>query len=73
MYVYVPQNAGAKNIPEALQQRMGVLSQVMTLKISPARKLARARAEIVLRDIQDKGYYLQLPPDITGQVLFDGD
>ncbi len=73
MYVYVPREAGADNIPEELQKRMGVLKEVMTLEISPQRKLARASAETVLRDIQDKGFYLQLPPDISGQVLFDGD
>jgi uncharacterized protein YcgL (UPF0745 family) len=73
LYVYVPWKAGAANIPEDLKNRMGELSEVMTIMIGPDKKLARARAENVLNDIQEKGYYLQLPPEIGGQVLFDGD
>ena len=73
LYVYVPWKAGEKNIPEALRQRMGALVQVMTLEIGPDRKLARADAARVLADIRDKGYYLQMPPEISGQVLSDGD
>ena len=52
---------------------MGALTAVMTITIGPDKKLARARAENVLNDIREKGYYLQLPPEIGGQVLFDGD
>lgn len=73
LFVFVPQEEGADNIPEELRKRMGKLIQVMTLKIGPDRKLARANAVTVLENIRDKGYYLQMPPDITGQVLFDGD
>ena len=73
LYVYVPWKTGAGNIPEELQQRMGTLREVMTLSLDPGKKLARANARNVLKDIREKGYYLQLPPDITGQVLFDGD
>ena len=73
LYVYVPWKAGEVNIPEDLRTRMGALTEVMTIMIAPGKKLARARAESVLMDIREKGYYLQLPPEIGGQVLFDGD
>lgn len=73
LYVYVPQKEGKENIPEPLCARMGEIIEVMTIKISPDKKLARASASKVLSEIKEKGYYLQLPPDITGQVLFDGD
>lgn len=73
LYVYVPWKDGADNIPETLKERMGTLREVMTIMIAPDRKLARANAAAVLRDIHDKGYYLQLPPEIGGQVLFNGD
>lgn len=73
LYVFVPQEAGEKNIPEELRQRMGEISEVMNLEITPGRKLARADAAKVLSDIQENGYYLQLPPEISANVLFDGD
>jgi uncharacterized protein YcgL (UPF0745 family) len=73
LYVYVPWQAGKANIPSDLQKHMGELREVMTIMIGPDKKLARARVENVLKDINEKGYYLQLPPEIGGQVLFDGD
>lgn len=73
LYVFVPRMAGADNIPDELRERMGELKSVMTLNIGPGKKLARADAGKVLSDIREKGYYLQLPPEINGQVLFDGD
>ena len=73
LFLYVPYADGESNIPEQLRERMGEIKRVMTLKITPDRKLARADAEKVLKDIRDQGYYLQLPPEITGQVLYEGD
>ena len=73
LYVFVPKDCGEKNIPDELRQRMGDLKEIMTLQIDPDRKLARADAASVLNAIHEKGYYLQLPPEVTGQVLFDGD
>lgn len=73
LYVYVPWGSGEENIPDELRKRMGLLTEVMTLKISPDKKLARAKAANVLKAIKENGYYLQLPPDISIQVLNDGD
>ena len=73
LYLYVPQKAGKENIPEGLRERMGDIIEVMTLQLTSDKKLARANSVKVLNDIKEKGYYLQLPPDITGQVTFDGD
>ena len=73
LYVYVPRAAGEDNIPEALRERMGKLSEVMTLKLDPDRKLARADTASVLKALAEQGYYVQLPPTISGQVLHHGD
>jgi len=34
----------------------------MELSLSPERDLARASAEQVMRDLRQRGYYLQMPP-----------
>lgn len=73
LYVFVPRETGETNIPDELCQRMGEIQEVMTIKISADKKLARADAARVLTCIAEQGYYLQLPPEITGQVLNDGD
>ena len=73
LYVFVPKAQGVKNIPEELRQHMGECQEVMVLNITPDKTLARAEASAVIHDISEKGYYLQLPPEITSQVLHDGD
>ncbi len=73
LYVYVPRDSGEDGIPEALKDRLGQISKVMDLVLTPDRKLARADTTRVITQIREKGYYLQLPPDIGIGVLHDGD
>jgi len=63
MYIYVNRAEGLSRVPEDLQQRTGALSEVLTMKLVPDRKLARASAPEVLKAIAEKGFYLQLPPN----------
>ena len=69
----MPKAQGVRNIPEELRQRMGECQEVMVLNITRDKTLARAEASVVIHDISEKGYYLQLPPEITSQVLHDCD
>jgi uncharacterized protein YcgL (UPF0745 family) len=64
MYLYIDRMEGLARVPEELVARFGALSEVMTIKLTPTRKLARANAEQVLAAIAEKGFYLQLPPNI---------
>ena len=61
-YLYLAERDGFDAAPQALLDAMGELEFVMELKLSPARKLAHARAEDVLCALTDRGYYVQLPP-----------
>lgn len=63
LYVFVERKDGLQRLPEELLRRLGGTTEVMTFKLSPTRKLARARAADVLAAISAQGYYLQLPPD----------
>ena len=64
LYLYVDRVEGLALVPEELLARLGTLAEVMTIKLTPQRKLARAAAPQVLAAIAEKGYYLQLPPNI---------
>jgi uncharacterized protein YcgL (UPF0745 family) len=64
LYLYVDRVDGLTRVPEELLNRFGNLSEIMTIKLTPQRKLARASAAQVLAAIAEKGYYLQLPPNI---------
>lgn len=61
-YLYVEQKTGIKDLPEALLEIFGTPELAMTMIITEDKKLARAEAPKVMADIQEKGFYLQMPP-----------
>ena len=62
MYLYVEKTRGLEDVPDALMKRFGDSCKLMTLMLEPGRKLARANVDDVMREIADKGFYLQMPP-----------
>lgn len=68
MYLYLAKKDGFEVAPKALIEKMGRLRLVMELELSPGRKLARANVDEVMKSLEHKGYYLQLPPaDMPGR------
>ncbi len=66
LYVYVPETRGLEKVPAALLAQFGEPIMVMTLDLKAGQKLARVCAEDVMAAVEDKGYYLQMPP-VVGQ------
>ncbi len=62
MYLYVDRQEGLERVPAALLAKFGDPEEVMTLVLTPQRKLARADAAEVLESISERGFYLQMPP-----------
>lgn len=62
MYLYVDQARALADVPEALLSSFGEPQPVMSLLLDSERKLARADAAQVLAQIEEQGYYLQMPP-----------
>lgn len=67
MYLYVPyqddESTLVNNLPEELGKWTGKLEKVMDLEITPGQKLARAKVEDVLASLEEKGFYIQMPPN----------
>lgn len=61
-YLYLAEEDGFDAAPKALIEKLGRLELVMELELHSGRKLARANAAEVMRSLERKGYYLQLPP-----------
>jgi uncharacterized protein YcgL (UPF0745 family) len=40
---------------------LGQADLVMTLTLTPEKKMARGTAEVVIKSIQEQGFYLQMP------------
>ncbi len=62
MYLYVDKAAGMEDVPEVLLTQFGEPETVMTLLLTPERKLARVDAAEVLQKIDEQGFFLQMPP-----------
>ena len=62
MYLYVDKRQGLANIPEPLLETFGKPVPVFTMLLTADKKLSRVNAADVVEGINDKGFYLQMPP-----------
>lgn len=62
MYIYVAKAKGLADVPEALLDMFGKPVHSMDMLLTEGKKLARAEAADVLAAIDEKGFYLQMPP-----------
>ncbi|MEC8443367.1 MAG: YcgL domain-containing protein [Pseudomonadota bacterium] len=62
MYLYVAKKDGMSRVPDELLDMFGKPELAMTIIITPDKSLGRADASRVLSDLDEKGFYLQMPP-----------
>lgn len=62
MYLYVKKEEALTRVPEELMKLFGRAEPAMVLVLTPERKLAHADVTKVIESLNEKGYYLQLPP-----------
>ncbi|MBX2858778.1 MAG: YcgL domain-containing protein [Cellvibrionaceae bacterium] len=62
MYLYINHGEAIEQLPQALQKVFVKAEKAMSLLLHPQRKLANADVHKVMQDLNDVGYYLQLPP-----------
>lgn len=69
MYLYVDKKEGLKRVPKELLDVFGTPKSVMTLLVTEEKELARAKGVDVLRELREKGFYLQMPPKKDAYLL----
>ncbi len=62
MYLYVRAEDGMSRVPEALLVHFGEAVPALTFELTPQRKLAKEDPKLVISNLQEHGYHLQLPP-----------
>ena len=62
LYLYILKKGDFSMVPQSLYQSLGEPIFVMDLYLAPERKLARESTKIVLQNLREKGYHLQIPP-----------
>ena len=61
-YIYLAEGSEFGDVPIALRNAFGEPEFVMDLELGPGRKLANADVEVVLQNLSECGYHLQMPP-----------
>lgn len=61
MYLYVAKRDHFDDVPDALQQVFGTPIFVMLFNLAGNKPLAQADKQDVLKQIQQNGFYLQMP------------
>lgn len=61
-YLYVEKTDDFSKVPEPLLKMMGKPLLVMTLDLDRRKELALADLSKVKEELQEKGFYLQIPP-----------
>lgn len=69
LYLYLKKKDDFSEIPEPLLKSFGKLELVMELDITAERKLARVDVNNVLLSLQEKGFFVQVPPIIIPNAL----
>lgn len=69
MYLYVDKRDQLNKVPEALLEMFGKPKHVMDIPLTANRKLARVETEKVIAEIDEKGFYLQMPPPKEDYML----
>lgn len=62
MYLYVRVEDGMSRVPDALLRHFGEAVPALTFELTAERRLAREDARIVMQNLLEQGYHLQLPP-----------
>jgi uncharacterized protein YcgL (UPF0745 family) len=61
-YLYVSSETGLAGLPEGLLSLLGDLNKVIELELHSQRKLAQVDVVEVMHQIDETGYFLQMPP-----------
>lgn len=70
-YVFIPTTTQLSDLPEELLKVLGQAEKIMTLNLTPEKKMARGNAGVIMKSIEEQGFYLQMPenPQINKNPL----
>ncbi|WP_456405326.1 YcgL domain-containing protein [Thiolapillus sp.] len=68
MYLYLASEEDFDAVPELLMAGFGQPSLVMELELHENRPLARADTAKVMQQLEEEGYFLQMPPNLRPDI-----
>ena len=71
LYLYIAKKDDFSSVPQKLYDSMGKEPVfVMEVELSLERKLARENVETVMRNLEEQGFHVQIPPQIQNLTNF---
>ena len=71
-YLYLREKEAFTLVPEALRAPLGRLEFVLSVELTPGRKLARVDADTVRSNLSSLGFHLQAPPSMLDPLVAGG-
>ncbi|MBZ2167887.1 YcgL domain-containing protein [Marinobacter sp. F4216] len=68
-FIFVRRGQDWEELPDALKDIFGQPVHSMDLVLTPERKLARTTGKQVLKALEDRGFYLQMPEEQDSYVV----
>ena len=65
MYIYLAEKDNFSKVPADIKRALGLTEFTMELELTPDRRLAREDASVVIKNLEEKGFHLQLPGDTS--------
>jgi len=73
MYLYLARENDFDDLPEALLSRFGKPEFVMELELHAGRPLAREDVHQVMTNLRERGFHLQMPPELDPDMYYGND
>jgi uncharacterized protein YcgL (UPF0745 family) len=70
-YIYLLAGRDYEDLPVSLKKVFGEPEFVMELELTPERKLAYEDVNLVIHNLEEQGYHLQMPPQEDATGLLD--
>lgn len=70
-YIYLLAGRDYEDLPVSLKKVFGEPEFVMELELTPERKLAYEDVNLVIHNLDEQGYHLQMPPQEDATGLLD--
>lgn len=69
MYIYLAEKDDFSGVPAEVLRALGTLQLAMELELTPGTKLAREDAAAVRKNLEEKGFHLQLPGETSIEAI----
>ena len=65
LYLYLREKDNFDSVPNDLKSKLGILEFAFSTTLTETKKLVRADAKQVIKQVQEDGFFLQMPPPNT--------